>query len=229
MGEEGLSTGNRLRIVVFGAHPDDPETGCGGLIAVLAAAGHGVTCAYGTTHRPDQEYFGKSEKDVREGEAMAACDILGATPKFFPFAHDELATTPKAVGEIAAWLEYVAPAIVVAHWPLDTHENHQAVGSILWRIYARGAPWQLYFFEVLTNEQSLGFRPTHYLDIGSVRDTKQQAVFCHHSQDPGIMWAEHEQMHRMRGRECGVQFAEAYVLPVPNDDLPILPVQFVVP
>jgi hypothetical protein len=29
----------KLRAVVFGAHPDDPESGCGGLIALLTKAG----------------------------------------------------------------------------------------------------------------------------------------------------------------------------------------------
>ena len=41
--------GKKLRVVVFGGHPDDPESGAGGLIATLTRQGHEVICAYGTT------------------------------------------------------------------------------------------------------------------------------------------------------------------------------------
>src|SRR5947209_4085870 len=37
-----------LRVVIFGAHPDDPESGCGGLIALLTKSGHEVIVAYAT-------------------------------------------------------------------------------------------------------------------------------------------------------------------------------------
>ena len=33
----------KLKVVVFGGHPDDPESGAGGLIATLARQGHEVT------------------------------------------------------------------------------------------------------------------------------------------------------------------------------------------
>jgi hypothetical protein len=38
----------KLRVVVFGGHPDDPESGCGGLIALLRKDGHEVIAAYAT-------------------------------------------------------------------------------------------------------------------------------------------------------------------------------------
>ena len=74
----------RLRVVVFGGHPDDPESGAGGLIATLTRQGHEVIAAYGTTFRGDRRFFGRPEGEVRREEATAACKALGATPKFFP-------------------------------------------------------------------------------------------------------------------------------------------------
>src|SRR6266511_1147611 len=35
-----------LKIVCVGAHPDDPESGCGGTLARYAALGHAVTIVY---------------------------------------------------------------------------------------------------------------------------------------------------------------------------------------
>ena len=35
-----------LSVVCVGAHPDDPESGCGGTLAMYAARGHRVTVIY---------------------------------------------------------------------------------------------------------------------------------------------------------------------------------------
>src|SRR4051812_15982051 len=36
----------RSRVICVGAHPDDPESGCGGTLARYAAAGHTVKIVY---------------------------------------------------------------------------------------------------------------------------------------------------------------------------------------
>ena len=48
----------------------------------------------------------------------------------------------------------------------------------------------------------------------------------HKSQEPEAIWAAHERMHRRRGAECGVEFAEAYRLVEAKDGCPLLPVVF---
>ena len=73
----------KLRVVVFGAHPDDPESGCGGLMALLRKDGHEVIAGYATCFRGDRKIGKEREADVRRREATAACKILGATPHFF--------------------------------------------------------------------------------------------------------------------------------------------------
>ncbi len=48
----------RRKVLVIGAHPDDPETGCGGTMCLLADAGHEVVCVYLT--RGEAGIAGKS-------------------------------------------------------------------------------------------------------------------------------------------------------------------------
>jgi N-acetylglucosamine malate deacetylase 1 len=70
---------------------------------------------------------------------------------------------------------------------------------------------QLYFFEVHTGNQSLGFTPNTYVDITPVREKKKAALFAHKSQDGEGIWKKHhEVIADFRGREAGVGAAEAF-------------------
>jgi N-acetylglucosamine malate deacetylase 1 len=216
----------KLRVVVFGGHPDDPESGAGGLVATLTRQGHEVILAYGTAFRGDRKFFGRPEADVRREEATDACKVLGATPRFFPYAHEKMVADEPTLKAVSAWLDEVRPDIVVTHWPLDTHSNHHVVSSLVWQSYQRKGGWNLYFFEVMTDQQTIAFRPELYLDIGPVREVKRRALDEHKSQEPEMIWKVHEQMHRRRGTECGMEFAEAYSLVEAKDGCPLLPVRF---
>jgi LmbE family N-acetylglucosaminyl deacetylase len=130
------------------------------------------------------------------------------------------------VEAVAAWLQKVRPDVVITHWPLDTHPNHHVTSSLVWQCYLRESRWGLYFFEVMTDRQSLGFRPDLYLDIESVRDLKRRALDCHQSQKPGDIWEAHDRMHRRRVAEAGIQFAEAFVRADSTRERPKLPLPF---
>jgi LmbE family N-acetylglucosaminyl deacetylase len=216
----------KLRVVVFGAHPDDPESGCGGLMALLRKDGHEVAAAYATCFRGDRKIGKEPEADVRRREAADACKILGATPHFFDYAHESLAADRATLEAVSAWLKKVRPDVVVTHWPVDTHLNHHVTSSLVWQCYLQDSEWGLYFFEVMTDRQSLGFRPDLYLDVESVRDLKRKALACHTSQNPDSIWEVHDVMHRSRGAEAGVTYAEAYLRAESTKPRPKLPLPF---
>ena len=222
----GEEPARKLRVVVFGGHPDDPESGAGGLVATLTRQGHEVILAYGTAFRGDRKFFGRPEAEVRQEEATAASKVLGASPKFFPYAHEKLVADEATLEHVSSWLDQVKPDIVLTHWPLDTHPNHHVVSSLVWRSYRRKGGWNLYFFEVMTDQQTIGFSPDLYLDLAPVRAVKKESLDQHKSQDPEEIWRSHETMHRRRGAECGVEYAEAYKLVEAKAGCPLLPVNF---
>jgi len=81
--EPGAGAAAPLKVVVVGAHPDDPESGVGGTMARLADLGHSVVALYLT--RGEGGVGGKSEEQaatIRTAEAEAACKILKARPVF---------------------------------------------------------------------------------------------------------------------------------------------------
>lgn len=222
----GETPAKPLHILVFGAHPDDPESGAGGLIASLTRQGHKVTVAYAACYRADRKVLNRPEAGVRREEAARACKILGATPKFFDYGAEKFEADEATIKVVSDWLNEIKPDIVVTHWPLDTHPNHHVVSSLVWRCYQRQTGWNLYYFEVMTDIQSVNFRPDLYLDIGPVRDLKKQALDAHVSQLPDTIWKVHDAMHRRRGTEAGVEYAEAYQLVEPKPGRPLLPVKF---
>jgi len=73
----------KSKIMIFGAHPDDPETGCGDLMKLLSRKGHRVLSVYLT--KGEAGIDGISQKmaaEIRMKEAKVACKILIAKPMF---------------------------------------------------------------------------------------------------------------------------------------------------
>ena len=71
------------KALVIGAHPDDPETGCGGTMMVLKEAGYEVVAVYMT--KGEAGIVGKSHEEssaIRVEEAKRACEVLGVRPVF---------------------------------------------------------------------------------------------------------------------------------------------------
>src|SRR3989475_11410411 len=92
--------------------------------------------------------------------------------------------------------------------------DHQVASVLTIRAWMGGGrpTARLYFFEVNSGSQTEGFLPNTYVDISSVVEQKKAALFAHVSQDGQGIWREHHEiMAQWRGREAGVQAAEAFV------------------
>ena len=216
----------KRRIVVIGSHPGDPENGCGGLIARLTRGGHEVIVAYAACFRRDRKVGDETEAVVNHRESEAACKLLTVTPYFFDYTNEELMADESRLNAVSSWIKQMQPDIVVTHWPVDASPNHHVTSSLVWQSYLRDKKWSLYFFEVLNDRQTIAFKPDLFLDIADVRDLKKDACFCFQSQSPQGFWVDHEDLHRLRGEECGVRYAEAYILAEPLPGRAVLPVSF---
>jgi LmbE family N-acetylglucosaminyl deacetylase len=202
-----------LKVVCVGAHPDDPESGCGGTLARYAALGHAVTIVYLT--RGERGIDGKSLDDaarIRSAECEAACRIIGAKPAFFGQIDGATEVTRAQVDAMQRLLAAQSPDVLFTHWPVDTHMDHQVASMLTIRARMNLKTPLLYFFEVNTGSQTEGFFPNTYVDVSPVVDQKKRALFAHISQDGQGIWREHHEiMAQWRGREVGVAAAEAFV------------------
>src|SRR4051794_18825902 len=68
----------KLKVVVTGGHPGDPEYGCGGTIARYADLGHEVVLLYLNESVP----AGRPRDGIRVAEAGKACEVLKARASF---------------------------------------------------------------------------------------------------------------------------------------------------
>ena len=202
-----------MRVVVAGAHPDDPESGCGGTIARLSDAGHEVVILYLT--RGERGIQGKTYDEagrIRTAEAQKACEILKARPVFAGQVNGKVEVNYTRYDEYLKILEGERPDAVFTHWPIDTHEDHRATSLLVYDAWLRmQRKFALYYFEVMTGMQTSQFWPTHYVDITATEARKRASCFVHASQKPEEFYAVHDQMNRCRGMELGVNYAEAFI------------------
>src|SRR5271157_685823 len=80
--ESGTAEPRKLRVVVAGGHPGDPEYGCGGTIARYTALGHEVVLLYLNRGEWPENPLLEDAKSVRIAEARKACETLNARPAY---------------------------------------------------------------------------------------------------------------------------------------------------
>jgi len=205
---------DKLKIIVFGAHPDDPESGCGGIMAALANEGHEVTAAYLT--RGEAGIKGKTYEEaaaIRTQEAEEACKILNARPEFLGQVDGNCEITKEHYRVVMDFLNREQPDIIFNHWPIDTHRDHRICSVLAYDAWLySGKKSALYYYEVMTGQQSQNFIPTTYVDISDYLKIKQKACFAHKSQNAEEWYAaSHAKMEVFRGMESNCPYAEAFI------------------
>jgi LmbE family N-acetylglucosaminyl deacetylase len=203
----------RLKVIVVGGHPDDPESGCGGTMARVADAGHEVVAVYLT--RGEAGIAGKSHQEaatIRSAECLAACKLLHARAVFAGQLDGATEINTARYEEMRALLDAEKPDIVFTHWPIDTHRDHRAASFLVYDAWLRlHKAFALYYFEVMSGSQTQHFSPTDFVDITATEERKRAACFAHQSQNPAGFYDHHDKMNRFRGLESGHKFAEAFV------------------
>lgn len=205
------------KVLVIGAHPDDPETGCGGTIAVLKLKGYDVVCVYLT--RGERGIPGKTLEEaaaIRTKEAEEAAKILGVRHIFLTQIDGATEINKERYDEMLALIKAEKPDIVFTHWPIDGHRDHRICSVLTYDSWRRtGYAFDLYYFEVMTGVQTQNFHPDVFVDISAVRDIKHKSCYAHKSQfleqGEDVMKEWHMPMEVFRGLESQHAAAEAFV------------------
>jgi len=221
---------NSNSILVFGAHPDDIEFGCGGVIARETQQGrevHFVVCSRG-----EAGTYGTPKQRVAEAKRAAA--LLGATIEFLELDGDShLEVRAAHAIKLASTIRRIRPSIVLAPSLVENqHPDHWRLGKLV-RDAARLARFgglkelrkakphaigQLFYYAFTGEAEPRDITPI-LIDV-SPREILQAwtaAMEAHASQVKAKAYIELQITRaRLRGLRAGVQHAIALF---PNDPL----------
>jgi LmbE family N-acetylglucosaminyl deacetylase len=199
--------GGRLKIMVCGGHPGDPEYGCGGTIARLTAGGHDVSLLY-----LNEGDWPPTPAKVRLAEAQRACEILKARRLYAGQTNGHAVVDADRYDRYRKILEEAKPHVVFTHWPLDNHRDHRACSTLTYDAWLQmGKTFSLYYYEVSNGEDTQQFSPSFYVDIDALEQTKRAACYAHASQSPDRFYALQDAVAAFRGVENGCKRAEAFL------------------
>jgi LmbE family N-acetylglucosaminyl deacetylase len=211
---DGPAPPRKLKVLVAGAHPDDPELSAGGTIARYTDLGHEVVCLYLTRGEMGVLKEKKTPQEtaaLRSAEAEKACALLKARSLFAGQRDADTEVSSVRYDAFRNILDAEKPDVVFTHWPIDPHRDHRTASLLVYDAWLKGGrSFQLYYFEVKAGLQTQLFRPTLYVDITATQERKQKACYLH-SHGEQVYTSHTDLMNRFRGLECGCAFAEAFV------------------
>jgi N-acetylglucosamine malate deacetylase 1 len=122
----------KLRIIVFGAHPDDCELKVGGTAALWAAQGHHVK--FVSTTNGDIGHATQAGGPLarrRAAEVKKAAEILGITSEVLDIHDGELMPTLENRNTFVRLIREWRADIVIGHRPNDYHPDHRYTGVLM--------------------------------------------------------------------------------------------------
>jgi LmbE family N-acetylglucosaminyl deacetylase len=128
----GAEPARPIRIIVFGAHPDDCELDAGGTGARWAKLGHQVKFVSVTNGDiGHHEMAGAILARRRTAEVTKADKILGVTTEVLDNHDGELLPTLENRREITRKIREWKADVVIAHRPNDYHPDHRYTGVLV--------------------------------------------------------------------------------------------------
>ena len=128
----GPADDGKLRIIVFGAHPDDCELKAGGTAALWAAQGHHVK--FVSTTNGDighAEIAGGPLARRRIAEVKEAAKVLGIETEVLDIHDGELMPTLENRKTFVRLIREWKADIVMGHRPNDYHPDHRYTGILM--------------------------------------------------------------------------------------------------
>jgi N-acetylglucosamine malate deacetylase 1 len=131
LSEEAADDG-KLRIICFGAHPDDAEFREGGVGALWARQGHHVKLVSVTNGDIGHwQMAGGQLAQRRTAEVQEAAKALGTTAEVLDIHDGELVPSLEYRRQIVRLIRNWKADIVISHRPWDYHPDHRYVGVLV--------------------------------------------------------------------------------------------------
>jgi LmbE family N-acetylglucosaminyl deacetylase/CheY-like chemotaxis protein len=159
-------------VLAIGAHPDDVEIGCGGILARHVATGDQVAVL--TLSGGEQG----GEAVTRAKESQRAAEILGARLFHADLIDTSVSEGGDTIATIKQVIDEVQPTIVYTHTARDVHQDHRNVHHAT-LVAARGIP-RIYCYQAPST--TIEFRPTRFVTIDGFLERKLESIDAYGSQ-----------------------------------------------
>ncbi|MGY1740258.1 MULTISPECIES: PIG-L deacetylase family protein [unclassified Blastococcus] len=208
----GLTLGHRpLRLALLGAHCDDIEIGCGGLLLDLARRGAlGSADALVVASTPEREAEARGALSAFCAPAECAAVFGGLPDGRLPGHWSEVKDLLQRFAARAA-----AADVVLAPSPADAHQDHRLLGELVRTAFRDHL---VLHYEIPKWDGDLGAaRPQAYWPLASdLVERKYDLLHEHYVSQRGHDWFRPDTfaaLSRLRGMECRADHAEAFSVP----------------
>ena len=220
------------RVMVVGAHPDDPEFLAGGTVARLAKEGREITYVIvtnGNKGSGDRGMTSEQLRPIRAEEQRRAARVLGVERVEFLGCEDgEVEDTRNLRRDITREIRRWRPELIITLNPHRTysnfpgwHRDHRITGRVVLDCVYPLARDHLSFPELLPEYEPHKVRevyliqweqPRLVIDITDTMELKLEAIRCHASQVGDFKTVEARMRNRAAalGKEKGYLFAEGF-------------------
>ena len=156
-----------MNILAIGAHPDDIELGCGGLLLKAARQDHHNIFMYTLTRGG-----ASGDPEERTKELIHSAKFIGAQKLWIDnFEDTKLSLSSDLINHIEFFIKKAEPDIVLTHSLGDTHHDHRAIAASTMEA-GRFVPNILAYEIPVTRD----FKPQVYYDISDVIDGKIELI-----------------------------------------------------
>ena len=221
-------------VLAVGAHPDDVEILCAGVLALLKEKGWNIEIASMTPGDCGSTTLSREEiSKIRKNEATTSAELIGANYTCMEnddvFIMYDRSTILKAINLIRE----VKPDLVITQSPKDYMVDHETTSKVIKtacfsagisNIKTEAKPFPkipyLYYMDPLEGTDAFGesIKPTTIVDISTTIEVKEKMLATHDSQRNWLMSHNGideyiiamKNFSSKRGKEISVNYAEGF-------------------
>jgi LmbE family N-acetylglucosaminyl deacetylase len=123
-------TRGALKLLCVGAHSDDIEIGCGGLILSLLGSGRPVDVTWVVFSAPAER-----EGEARRGASLFLKRAKRANVVIKQFRDGHFPYEGAAVKAVFETLKNTTPDVVLTHYRHDRHQDHRVLSDLAWNTF----------------------------------------------------------------------------------------------
>jgi len=166
------ATSPKQRVLAIGAHPDDVEIGCGGILVNHRNNGDEIAILTLSSGKCG------GETAIRIKEAMKAAAILQANLFMGGLEDTRISEGTETIEAISSVVQKFEPNIVYTHSKNDSHQDHRNCYSAT--IVSARSVQELQSYQ--SPSSNIQFTPSRFVDISNTIKEKQNLISCYRTQ-----------------------------------------------